>query len=62
MSLDLTTPDAAQAAGVRGVAALEPRMPELPGAIRLCLPEGAGSEWCSGVVASIVHEVERIGG
>lgn len=52
----------ALANGVTGVAALEPRIPELPGGIRLCLPEGAGSEWCSGVVASIVHEMERIGG
>ena len=41
--------------------ALDPRVPELPGGVRLALPAGAGSEWVAAVVASITQAVERSG-
>lgn len=47
--------------GVAGVAALAPRVPELPGGVRIAVPLGAGTEWSAAVVASITHEIERTG-
>ncbi len=49
------------ASEVPGLAALAPRVPELPGGLRIEAPAGAGSEWSSVVVASIRTAMEDDG-
>jgi hypothetical protein len=52
---------ACRARGIHELTALDPRLPELPGGLRLEAPEAAGAEWSAAVVASIAHEIERTG-
>lgn len=47
--------------GLPGVEALAPRVPELPGGLRLEAPSLAGSDWSASVVASIEQATEQSG-